>query len=115
MSWLDALPEVIKAVEGKVGVFVDGGIRHGTGVLKTLALGVRGAVFIGRPVLWDLAYQVEVLFREATKESNKDRNLLAGFCSSDIKSLLSGEDLNDKSPHWLLGHIKGKRTRSCFT
>lgn len=54
---IDALPEVVKAVEGKVDVFVDGGIRHGTDVLKALALGAR-AVFIGRPVLWGLAYQV---------------------------------------------------------
>ena len=54
---IDALPEVVKAVEGKVYVFVDGGIRHGTDVLKALALGAR-AVFIGRPVVWGLAYQV---------------------------------------------------------
>ena len=54
---MDALPEVVKAVEGKVAVFVDGGIRHGTDVLKALALGAR-AVFIGRPFLWGLAYQV---------------------------------------------------------
>ena len=54
---LDALPEIVEAVEGKVDVFVDGGIRHGTDVLKALALGAR-AVFIGRPVLWGLAYQV---------------------------------------------------------
>lgn len=54
---LDALPEVVKAVDGKVAVYVDGGIRHGTDVLKALALGAH-AVFIGRPVLWGLAYKV---------------------------------------------------------
>ena len=53
---LDALPEVIKAVDGKVPVFIDGGVRCGTDVLKALALGARAA-FIGRPVLWGLAYQ----------------------------------------------------------
>ena len=44
----------MKAVEGKVEVYMDGGVRQGTDVLKALALGAR-AVFIGRPVLWGLA------------------------------------------------------------
>ncbi|XP_067311025.1 hydroxyacid oxidase 1 [Pseudorasbora parva] len=51
---IDALPEVVEAVEGKVEVFMDGGIRKGTDVLKALALGAK-AVFVGRPVLWALA------------------------------------------------------------
>ena len=33
---------------------MDGGVRQGTDVMKALALGAR-AVFIGRPVLWELA------------------------------------------------------------
>ena len=36
-------------------VYMDGGVRQGTDVLKALAMGAR-AVFIGRPVLWGLAY-----------------------------------------------------------
>ncbi|RXN18658.1 hydroxyacid oxidase 1 [Labeo rohita] len=51
---IDALPEVVEAVEGKVDVFMDGGVRKGTDVLKALALGAK-AVFVGRPVLWGLA------------------------------------------------------------
>lgn len=50
----DALPEVVSAVAGRVEVYVDGGIRRGTDVLKALALGAR-AVFVGRPLLWGLA------------------------------------------------------------
>ena len=38
----------------KVEIYVDGGVRTGTDVLKALALGAT-AVFIGRPVLWGLA------------------------------------------------------------
>jgi len=49
-----ALPAVVAAVRGGAEVFVDGGIRRGTDVLKALALGAR-AVMIGRPVLWGLA------------------------------------------------------------
>ncbi|KAJ8387847.1 hypothetical protein AAFF_G00149960 [Aldrovandia affinis] len=50
---IDALPEVVEAVGGRVEVFLDGGVRRGTDVLKALALGAR-AVFLGRPILWGL-------------------------------------------------------------
>ena len=49
-----ALPAVAEAVAGRAEVYVDGGIRRGTDVLKALALGARAA-FIGRPFLWGLA------------------------------------------------------------
>ena len=52
---IEMLPDIVRAVKGSnVEVFVDGGIRTGTDVLKALALGAN-AVFIGRPVLWGLA------------------------------------------------------------
>lgn len=38
-------------------MYFDGGIRTGTDVFKALAIGAK-AVFIGRPVLYGLAYQV---------------------------------------------------------
>ncbi|XP_054051577.1 2-Hydroxyacid oxidase 1 [Rissa tridactyla] len=55
---IDVLPEIVEAVEGKVEVFLDGGVRKGTDVLKALALGAK-AVFIGRPLIWGLVYQGE--------------------------------------------------------
>jgi 4-hydroxymandelate oxidase len=51
---LDALPEVVEAVAGRCEVYVDGGIRRGTDVLKALALGARAA-FVARPVAAGLA------------------------------------------------------------
>lgn len=51
---IEALPEVVEAVAGRCEVYVDGGIRRGTDILKALALGAR-AVLVGRPVLWGLA------------------------------------------------------------
>jgi 4-hydroxymandelate oxidase len=51
---VEALPTVVDAVAGGTEVYLDGGIRRGTDVLKVLALGAR-AVFVGRPVLWGLA------------------------------------------------------------
>ncbi|XP_060113982.1 2-Hydroxyacid oxidase 1-like [Heteronotia binoei] len=55
---IEVLPEIIEAVEGKVEVFLDGGIRKGSDVLKALALGAK-AVFVGRPVVWGLVYKGE--------------------------------------------------------
>jgi isopentenyl diphosphate isomerase/L-lactate dehydrogenase-like FMN-dependent dehydrogenase len=50
---IDMLPECVEAVDGRIEVFVDGGVRRGTDVLVALALGAR-AVLVGRPVLWGL-------------------------------------------------------------
>ena len=50
---IDVLAEVVEAIDGRAEVYMDGGVRSGTDVLKALALGAR-AVFIGRPPLWGL-------------------------------------------------------------
>jgi 4-hydroxymandelate oxidase len=55
---LDALPEVVEAVAGRCEVYVDGGIRRGTDVLKALALGARAA-FAGRAFACALAVEGE--------------------------------------------------------
>jgi len=55
---LDVLPEVVDAAEDRLEVWVDGGVRRGTDVVKALALGAR-LVLIGRPVLWGLAAEGE--------------------------------------------------------
>jgi 4-hydroxymandelate oxidase len=54
VSTVDALPEVVTAVAGRIEVYVDGGIRSGLDVFGALALGAR-AVLVGRPALWALA------------------------------------------------------------
>nr|BAL56452.1 lactate 2-monooxygenase [uncultured prokaryote] len=51
---LDALPKVVEAVEGRIPVLFDGGIRRAADVLKALALGAK-AVLLARPVMWALA------------------------------------------------------------
>ena len=50
----EALPEVVDSVGDAGEVYVDGGIRRGTDVLRAIALGAR-AVLVGRPIAWGLA------------------------------------------------------------
>ncbi len=51
---IDMLHEIAEAVDRRLPVLVDGGIRRGTDVLVALALGA-DAVLVGRPALWGLA------------------------------------------------------------
>lgn len=53
IATLDALPAVVKAVNGRVPVLMDSGVRRGDDILKALALGAK-AVLIGRPYVWGL-------------------------------------------------------------
>lgn len=55
---LDALPAVIKAVDGRVPVLLDSGVYRGIDAVKALALGA-AAVCIGRPFVYGLAYDGE--------------------------------------------------------
>ena len=50
---VDALPEIVDKVGGRVPILMDGGIRRGTDILKALALGA-SAVLIGRPYVYGL-------------------------------------------------------------
>lgn len=52
-STIDALPEIIEAVEGRIPVLVDSGFRRGTDIVKALAMGAT-AVCVGRPYIWGL-------------------------------------------------------------
>jgi isopentenyl diphosphate isomerase/L-lactate dehydrogenase-like FMN-dependent dehydrogenase len=51
---IDVLPEIVDAIDGRIEVLMDGGIRRGTDVAVALALGA-SAVLVGRPALWGLA------------------------------------------------------------
>ncbi len=52
-STIDALPEMLDAVGGRIPVLVDSGFRRGTDIAKALAMGAQG-VCVGRPYVWGL-------------------------------------------------------------
>jgi isopentenyl diphosphate isomerase/L-lactate dehydrogenase-like FMN-dependent dehydrogenase len=85
---IDVLAEVVEAVDGRAEVFLDGGIRRGTDVLKALALGAR-AVLIGRAMLWGLAVDGEAGVRHVLELLRSEIELglaLLGCCSpTDLK------------------------------
>ena len=76
---IDVLPEVVAAVDGRVAVLVDGGIRRGTDIVKALALGAR-AVLIGRPILWGLAADGEAGVREVLALLRAEFDLAMALC-----------------------------------
>jgi len=80
IATLDALPAIVREVQGRVPVLFDGGIRRGADVFKALALGAR-AVLLGRLYAWGLAVAGEQGVRDVVL------NLLADL---DLTLALSG-------------------------
>lgn len=80
---LDALPAVVEAVDGRVPVLFDSGIRSGADVFKALALGAR-AVLLGRPYAYGLAIDGERGVREVIRDMHADVDLTMGLagCAS---------------------------------
>uniref|UniRef100_A0A8C6TDM4 (S)-2-hydroxy-acid oxidase n=1 Tax=Neogobius melanostomus TaxID=47308 RepID=A0A8C6TDM4_9GOBI len=71
---IDAIAEIVDTVQGRIEVYMDGGIRTGSDVLKALALGAK-CVFIGRPAIWGLAYKGEEGVREVLQILNDEFRL----------------------------------------
>ncbi|CAI8583953.1 unnamed protein product [Vicia faba] len=76
---ITALEEVVQAAEGRVPIFMDGGVRRGTDVFKALALGA-SAVFIGRPVVFSLAAEGEAGIRKVLKMLHDELEITMALC-----------------------------------
>jgi L-lactate dehydrogenase (cytochrome)/(S)-mandelate dehydrogenase len=76
---LDALPGVVAAVEGRIPVLVDGGIRRGSDVVKALALGA-AACLVGRPQLWGLAVAGEAGVAQMLAIFRQEIDRVMGLC-----------------------------------
>lgn len=87
LSGIEALIEVTAELEAKklaadkAEVYMDGGIRRGTDVIKALALGAR-AVFIGRPVLYGLALDGETGVERVLQILQDELKLAMSLCGT---------------------------------
>ena len=88
------LPGVVEAVGDRVEVYMDGGVRRGSDVVKAVSLGAR-AVLIGRAYLWGLAAG-----GQAGVENVLD--ILSGGISSTLRALGKGS-IDELSPEDVLG------------
>ena len=87
---LDAMPAVVEAVDGKLPVLFDSGIRGGSDVFKALSLGAK-AVFLGRPYMWGLAVDGAKGVREVIKRLCADLDLTMALAGcADVSQLNSG-------------------------
>ena len=94
---IEVLPEVVEAVEGRVEVYLDGGIRRGTDVLKALALGAR-AVLIGRPLFWGLAVDGEAGLRAVLQMLRDELEMAMGMCGRPTIQSIDRSLLGTVSP-----------------
>ncbi|MBI1767634.1 MAG: alpha-hydroxy-acid oxidizing protein [Bacteroidetes bacterium] len=83
ISTIDALPSVADAIQDKIPVLMDSGIRGGADIFKALALGAK-AVCIGRPYVYGLAVGAEQGVKEVLQNMRTDFELTMGLagCAS---------------------------------
>jgi 4-hydroxymandelate oxidase len=96
---LYSLPEVVQAVNGRIPVLMDGGIRRGGDIVKAMALGAK-AILIGRPYYWGLAAFGQVGVQRVIEMLQGEMMVamgqsgipnLAAFDRSLVEFLLGGE------------------------
>ena len=94
---IEALPEVVAEVGGRIPVLVDGGFRRGTDVFKALALGARG-VGIGRPYLWGLGAFGQPGVDRVLEILNAELKLTMGNCGTHTVAQITRERV--ATPDW---------------
>jgi isopentenyl diphosphate isomerase/L-lactate dehydrogenase-like FMN-dependent dehydrogenase len=93
---IDALPEVVEAVAGRIPVLLDGGIRRGTDVAVALAIGAE-AVLVGRPALWGLAVDGEAGARLALEIMAEELRLALALLGAPDPSALTADHVQRRA------------------
>jgi isopentenyl diphosphate isomerase/L-lactate dehydrogenase-like FMN-dependent dehydrogenase len=88
----DVLAEIVDAVEARLAVLVDGGIRRGVDVATALALGA-DAVLVGRPVVWGLAGAGEAGVRRVLELLRNELELALALCGATSPEALGRSHL----------------------
>lgn len=88
ISGIAALSPIVKAVDGKIPVMVDGGFRRGSDIVKALALGAK-LCLIGRPHLWGVSVAGEAgvshVINIYRQEMTRTMGLLGANTIADIR------------------------------
>ena len=100
---IECLPEVVAAVNGRVPVLVDGGIRRGTDVFKALALGA-SAVGIGRPYCWGLGAFGQAGVERVIDLLNRELAICMGGSGTTSIAAITGDYVQDAGMR-IIDHI----------
>jgi len=92
ISAIEALPEVVAAVNGQLPILMDSGIRGGADAFKALALGAK-AVCIGRPYVYGLTLAGEQGVLEVLKNMLADFDLTMGLAGCRSIDEITGDCL----------------------
>ena len=102
IATLEALPGIAKAVDGRIPILLDSGVRGGADAFKAIALGA-SAVLIGRPYVYALAIGGEAGVRELIANFNADFDLTMGLAGCRSVAEIGPEAVVPGAP--LGGHL----------
>ena len=92
-----ALPAVVAAVDGRIPVLVDGGVRRGVDIARALALGAM-ACLIGRPHLWGLAVAGEAGVAAVIDLYRRELDRVMALCGFDDLAAIDATALGAPGP-----------------
>lgn len=87
---IEALPAIARALDGRLPILLDGGVRRGTDIVKALALGA-SAVMVGRPILWGLASGGSEGVTAVLELIRKELDLAFALCGTPSVSAIDGD------------------------
>ena len=102
---IEALPDVVAAVDGRVPVIIDSGVRGGADAFMALALGAT-AVGIGRPYVYGLAIAGEEGVREVIQNFAADFDLTMGLAGRNSVAEI-------RRTRWSAGALADRRPGPC--
>jgi isopentenyl diphosphate isomerase/L-lactate dehydrogenase-like FMN-dependent dehydrogenase len=97
VATMDALPHVLNAVEDRIPVLLDSGIRRGSDVVKALALGAKAAL-VGRAPLYGLAVAGQAGVQRAMELLRSEIGRVMAFCGCRSIAEISRELIYRASP-----------------
>jgi (S)-2-hydroxy-acid oxidase len=105
LAAIDVLPEVVAAVGHQVPIFLDGGVRHGSDVVKALALGAT-AVGIGKPVFFSLAVGGQAAVEQMLQLLKNEVESCMALCGVDRISFIRASRIVTRHPLLVMGKSK---------